>query len=264
MNHKIPATVAMLTHNSAATLPRALESVRDFSEIIICDSGSTDGTLAIAHSFGARLLSQDTHFLFEDGRIRNFAGVRNQTLSAASNDWFFFLDSDEYIGVELEEEIFKKTKESPAAYWIPRKYVYLDKIVDCSVAYPSQQMRLFHRSVTKEFIKEVHEKIELRSGIIPGWLIEPMFVPVPDTVGKLVAKWRGYLAIENTRRAPISLRQWLQSVPRDVGIAVLYLLRLLRILLFCRGTRLPITYELARVWYQCMLIKDSFRMIKKI
>lgn len=263
MNHKIPATVAILTHNSATTLPRALESVKDFAEIVICDSNSTDDTLTIAHSFGARTMSQDAQFLFENGRIRNFSGVRNQMLAVASYDWFFFLDSDEYIGPELAKEIFEKTKGEPAAYWIPRKYVYHDTIIDCSVAYPSQQMRLFNRTVAERFIKEVHEKIELRAGVIPGWLIKPMFVPVPDTVGKLVAKWRGYLAIENTRRTPLSLRQWLQSVSRDAGIAVLYLLRLLRIVLFCRGTRLPITYELARVWYQCMLIKDAYGAIKK-
>lgn len=264
MNHKIPVTVAMLTHNSATTLPRALESVKDFSEIIICDGASTDDTLAIARSFGAHILSQDTRFLFEDGRIRNFSGVRNQMLAVASYDWFFFLDSDEYIGPELAKEIFEKTKGEPAAYWIPRKYVYHDTIIDCSVAYPSQQMRLFNRTIAKGFIKEVHEKISLRLGVIPGWLTKPMFVPIVGTSGELIAKWRGYLTIENAQRMPLSLRQWLPAVMRDVGITVLYLIRLLRIMLFCRGTRLPVSYELARVWYQGALIRDSFMAIEKI
>lgn len=261
---KIPCTVAILTHNSTATLPRALESVKDFAEIIICDGRSIDDTLAIAHMFGARIIPQDTRFLAEDGRIQNFAGVRNQTLATASNDWFFFLDSDEYIGPELVEEILKKTVGEPAAFWVPRKYVYRGDIVDCSVAYPSQQMRLFHRAVAQEFIKEVHEKIELRPGVTPVWLAQFMFVPVPGTAGELIAKWRGYLAIENTRRTSLSLRQWIPAALRDAGIAVLYLVRLFRILVSCRGTRLPISYELARIWYQCALIKDSFRAIKGI
>lgn len=264
MSHKIPATVAILTYNCATTLLRALESVRDFSEIIICDGGSTDNTLNIARSFDTRIISQDAQFLSEDKRIRNFAGVRNQTLSIATYEWFFFLDSDEYIGPELAKEILEKTTKKPSVYWIPRKYVYRGEVVDCSVTYPSQQMRLFHRAVTQEFIKEVHEKIALRSGIVPGWLTESMFVPIPNTAKELIVKWRGYLAIENTRRVSLSLRQWIPAALRDAGIAARYLVRLLRIMLFCRGTRLPISYELARVWYQCALIKDSFRMIKKI
>lgn len=264
MSHKIPATVAILTYNCATTLLRALESVRDFSEIIICDGGSTDNTLNIARSFDARIISQDAQFLSEDKRIRNFSGVRNQTLSIATYEWFFFLDSDEYIGPELAKEILEKTTKKPAVYWIPRKYVYHGKVVDCSVAYPSQQMRLFHRAVTQEFIKEVHEKIELRAGIIPGWFTQPMFVPVPDSAGEWIAKWRSYLAIENTRRIPLSLRQWIPAALRDAGIAARYLTRLLRIMLFCRGIRPPVSYELARVWYQYALIRDSFRMIKKI
>lgn len=264
MKQTIPVTVAILTHNSAATLPRALESVKDFAEIIICDGGSIDETRVIADLFGARMIQQDKQFLAENGSIRNFAGVRNQTLVAASNEWFFFLDSDEYIGPELAKEILEKTTKEPSAYWIPRKYVYRGNVVDCSVAYPSQQMRLFHRAVAQKFIKEVHEKIELRAVVIPQWLTQSMFVPVQDTVEECIAKWRGYLAIENTQRVPLSLRQWLPAVMKDVGIAVLYLIRLLRIMLFCRGTRLPVSYELARVWYQYALIRDSFRSIKKI
>lgn len=262
MKDKIPATVAILTHNSAKTLVRALESAQDFSEIIVCDGESTDDTLAIAKSFGAHIIRQDKQFLSGDGRIQNFAGVRNQALVAASYDWFFFLDSDEYIGPELAKEILEKTTKKPSVYWISRKYVHRGKVVDCSITYPSQQIRLFHRIVTHEFVKEVHEKIELRAGIIPDWLTQHMFVPVPGTAGELIAKWRGYLAIEHARRMPISVWRWMSVALRETGIALLYLTRLLRIALFCRGVRLPVSYELARVWYQWRLIKDSSMTVK--
>lgn len=260
----IPCSVGILTFNSSKTLRRALESVRDFDDIIVCDGGSVDETLNIARSFGARIILQDKRFLSQEGRIQDFSGVRNQVLAAAFHEWFFSLDSDEYIGLELEEEIRRKIAEEPAAFWVPRKYVYRGTIINCSVAYPSRQMRLFHRGVTKKFIKDVHERIELRQGIVPGRLAQCMFVPVPDTVGGMTAKWRHYLTIENMHRTSPSLRQWVRPASRDVGIAVLYLLRLLRVLFFCRGTRLPAAYELARVWYQLMLIRDSFNTIKWI
>ena len=91
---RIPCTVGILTHNSAATLPRALESVRDFAEIIICDGGSSDETLAIAERFGARVIAQDRQFVDVEGRIVDYAGTRNQMLKGSSEQWFFFFDSD--------------------------------------------------------------------------------------------------------------------------------------------------------------------------
>ena len=49
---KISCSVGILTFNSAASLPVCLESVKHFSEIIICDGGSTDSTIEIARKFG--------------------------------------------------------------------------------------------------------------------------------------------------------------------------------------------------------------------
>lgn len=258
----IPCTVAILTHNSGETLRRALESVKDFDEIIVCDGASSDNTLEIARTYSARVLAQGTQHLDKEGRIIDFSGVRNQTLSAASYEWFFFLDADEYIGSKLVEEIKRKILERPAAYWVPRKYVYKSVVVDCSVTYPTQQMRFFHKLVVNKFIKNVHERIALKEDIIPQWLIQSMFVPVPNSTKELITKWRGYLVLERMNRKPISLVQWIHSVARDVGIAILYLLRFLRIIFLCRGTRLPASYEFARIWYQYALIKDALKMLK--
>jgi len=264
MNKKIPCTVAILTRNSATTVSRCIASVSEFAEVIICDSNSVDETLDLARSYGAQVIAQDPQFLYPDGRIQNFSGVRNQTLTAASYDWFFFLDSDEYIDEALAKEITEKTDGAPSAYWIPRKYVYQGTVIDCSVTYPSQQMRLFHKEVVQGFIKEVHEKIELRTGVVPLWLTQPMYVPISNTASELMEKWEGYLRIEGQRRVPLSFRQWLVAIQRDVGITVLYLWRLLSILLWCRGARFPVSYELARVWYQYALVRDSFRAINRL
>lgn len=262
--NNIPCTVAILTHNSAKTLRRALEGVSDFGDIIVCDGNSTDDTLDIAREYGARILKQDPAFLTSEGRIQNFSGIRNQTLTAAAHDWFFFLDSDEYIGVGLHNEIAKIVHKEPCAYWIPRVYEHKGRHIECSVAYPSQQMRFFNKKVVTLFIKEVHERIEVRPGTVPAWLTSPMFVPLPDTAKELIRKWQGYLLLERGRRKPITAREWLRSSTRDAGVAVLYALRLVRILLICGGTRLPVSYELARIWYQLVLIRDSFTMIRSL
>ena len=84
----IPCTVGILTKNSGLSLRRTLESVKDFLEIIICDGGSTDDTIAIAREYGARIVPQNKEFLDTDGYIQDFSAVRNQTLAAATFDWY--------------------------------------------------------------------------------------------------------------------------------------------------------------------------------
>ena len=53
---RINATVGILTFNSGKVLRRALESVSDFDDILLCDGGSTDDTLEIARAVGARVM----------------------------------------------------------------------------------------------------------------------------------------------------------------------------------------------------------------
>ena len=94
---RISATVGILTFNSEKTLERALESVKDFAEILICDGGSTDSTREIAARYGAKVIQQDARFKNADGRLRDWGGVRQQMLESASNEWFLYIDSDETI-----------------------------------------------------------------------------------------------------------------------------------------------------------------------
>jgi len=258
----IPCSVAILTHNSGATLGRALESAREFADIIVCDGGSTDSTLDIARQYGARIIVQDLQFVDSTGKINNFSGVRNQTLASAQHDWYFFLDSDEYLSPELVEEIRVAVAGEPAAFWVPRKYVYRGTVIDCAVTYPNVQMRLFNKRVVQQFVKAVHERIELKAGTQSRHLTAAMLVPVPDTAAELVAKWRTYLDIEAARRSPMSWGRWIGVASHEAAIGLLYLVRLVRIQLLCRGAKLPVSYEWARAWYQWRLIVDSFGAIQ--
>ncbi len=256
MSQKISCTVALLTHNSSDTLPRALDSIIEFAEIIVCDGGSTDNTLAIARARGTRVIEQSKNFLYPDGRIKDFAGVRNQTLAAANYEWFFFLDSDEYLTVELVAEIRAIILAGePAAYWVPRNYVLHGVVIDHANTYPAQQMRFFNRACTIQFIKEVHERVQLKEGVVPKHCNNYMLVPLPLSVKEMKDKWRRYLAIESSRYTHLTLKDWARSVIRQSLIACLYVWRTVRIRLFNRGTHLPLSYEMARVWYQLAFIR---------
>ncbi len=264
MSRNIPCTVAVLTRNSEATLARALESVKNFDELLICDGGSTDRTLAIAESFGARVIGQDKNFLAEDGRIQNFAGVRNQTLAAASHAWFFFLDSDEYVSPALAKELCAAVAaDKPAAYWVPRKYVYRGKVVDRAVTYPNRQMRFFNRRTAASFIKAVHERIELLPGTPVKELAAYLLVPMEDSVADMKRKWRGYLEVEGLRSPVLTLRQWIVGALRESAVAGLYVARFARnIIFYPNSTRLPARFELARLWYQWEAILTSLSRVR--
>ena len=175
---KIKASVGILTRNSGKTIRRALESVRDFDDIILCDGGSTDETLAVAAQYGARVIHQDSPFLRPDGRIKDYAGVRNQCLDSAKHDWFLYIDSDETISEGLRDEVravAEATKEAtpqmqnseasppkpPLAYRVPIKLIIDGKIIQHSSNYPGYQYRFFNRKSGAQFIKPVHERVDI-------------------------------------------------------------------------------------------------------
>jgi glycosyltransferase involved in cell wall biosynthesis len=95
----VPVTVVILTLNEQENLRYALESVRGWArEIVVLDSGSTDATVSIAESFGARVVFH----AFEDySKQRNFALRELDT----STEWVLFLDADEWVPPILRSEI---------------------------------------------------------------------------------------------------------------------------------------------------------------
>ncbi len=258
--NSIPCTVSILTHNSGKTLARALESVKGFSEIIICDSGSTDNTLEIAHKYGALIITQDKQYLDKDGRIIDFAGVRNQCLKKSTQDWFFFLDSDEYCGEDLITAITNIIQENKiGAYFVNRIYVRGGVVIDCATTYPNRQMRFFARTVTKQFIKKIHERIQMKDGVVPKVLLGSMYIPLDDTIEQIRSKWDYYISIEVARHMPITWSLIFRSILQNGKVSTLYLVRLLCIWIFCRGKRMPFALEMERHRYHIQSIAAFWR-----
>ena len=83
-------SLCMIARNEEKDLPRCLERVKDYvDEIVLVDTGSTDRTVEIAESFGARVL----HRPWDD----DFSAPRNLGLEAAKGDWILILDADEVV-----------------------------------------------------------------------------------------------------------------------------------------------------------------------
>jgi len=83
-------SLCMIMKNEAKRLQRCLNSVRGLvNDIIICDTGSTDGSVEIARQNGCKVLS--------DPWQNDFSRPRNISISAAKSDWILILDPDEVI-----------------------------------------------------------------------------------------------------------------------------------------------------------------------
>ncbi|MBI5645189.1 glycosyltransferase family 2 protein [Candidatus Kaiserbacteria bacterium] len=259
---KINATLALLTRNSAHTLDRALESSKDFDEIVVVDGASTDATPQIAQKYGARIISQDPLFLAADGSIKNFGAVRNQYVHASKHDWIFVLDADEKLTPELVQEIRSVVSTGVlGAYWVSRLYEYDGYTVTCSASYPSQQMRFFHRAVVAGYIKRIHERLELKAGTEPKHLKNHMLVPLVNDMTVVRRKWQRYIEIECARQRPIAPFRALRLIFREFAMGILFLIRIARTYFLCRGTHLPFSLELTKPLYQFMLIGGIMRSI---
>ena len=99
MSETLPISVIVPARNEARNLPRCLEALRNFGEVYVIDSGSTDGTWEVAEANGARVVQ----FHYQGGwpKKRQWA---MDTLPLAY-DWVLLLDADEIMTPALEREI---------------------------------------------------------------------------------------------------------------------------------------------------------------
>lgn len=107
-------SLCMIVKNESRHLPRCLASVQPYvDEMVVVDTGSTDGTPAIAAQFGAKV----RYFEWCD----DFAAARNYALSLVTGDWVLVVDADEELIVE-SEDFLEQIRVNPEviAYLIAR------------------------------------------------------------------------------------------------------------------------------------------------
>src|SRR6476660_4600592 len=92
-------SVLILTLNEEENLPACLESVKWSDDIVVLDSFSTDKTVEIARSAGARIVQR---------QFDNWAAHQNWALENISfkNSWVYYSDADEIVTPELRDELF--------------------------------------------------------------------------------------------------------------------------------------------------------------
>jgi glycosyltransferase involved in cell wall biosynthesis len=147
-------SVVLITLNEAANLPRTLESVSWAQEIVVVDSGSTDATVAIARTAGARIFRE---------AWKGFAGQKNSAIDHATADWVLSLDADEEVSPKLAREIQVLLAGEPqfSAYRVPRLNHFLGRALMHGGYWPDPKLRLFRRGAARFAERPVHETMEL-------------------------------------------------------------------------------------------------------
>ena len=132
----IPVTVVVPVKNEERNLTRCLNGLSRFSEVVVVDSNSTDGTKMIARSCGARLI--EFHW---DGRYpkkRNWLLINH----VLENDWVLFLDADEFVGDDFCDEVAAAIQSSPdVGYWLNYTNYFLGRRLKHGV--PQRKLALF-------------------------------------------------------------------------------------------------------------------------
>ncbi|NOU82860.1 glycosyltransferase [Paenibacillus sp. LMG 31459] len=145
-------SLCMIVKNEADTLARCLQSVRGVAdEIIIVDTGSTDSTVSIARSFGARIIPFPW--------TGDFASARNAGLAGARGSWILVLDADEELepGSKKELLVCAEHTEYEAFFVRIHNHKGTDRASQTITVNPI--LRMFKRRPSYRFSGIIHEQI---------------------------------------------------------------------------------------------------------
>jgi glycosyltransferase involved in cell wall biosynthesis len=203
----VSLSVVIITYNEEANLARTLKSVQPLvsdgrGEIIVVDSGSTDRTVEIAKSFGAKVWVEEW---------KGYAAQKNSAIDKASGNWILSLDADEEVDSELAEELIgcnskgaiRKTnnyewcltlgsaarseilKDKPNAFSLSRKNLFLRRWIKHGGFWPDPKVRIFARGLGRFEERAVHETIQVSgrvAAINRGALIHHSYPTLSDYI----------------------------------------------------------------------------------
>jgi len=199
-------SVVIITCNEEANIARTLASVQPLvadgkGEIIVLDSGSTDRTVAIAKSYGAKVFVEEW---------KGYAAQKNSAIDKATGDWILSLDADEEVSPNLAAHIIRATDHSsgpfewnlapkydvryddlrtevrplPLAFFITRKNHFLGRWIQHGGFYPDRKLRLFARGAARfDENRVVHEDAQTnrRTAVVPtGCLLHHSYPTLAD------------------------------------------------------------------------------------
>ncbi|HEX4322191.1 MAG TPA: glycosyltransferase family 2 protein [Acidobacteriaceae bacterium] len=265
-------TVILLSFNSEDTLGATLSRAREVSgEIFVIDSFSSDGTIALAESYGAKVVS---HAFENYGAQRNW-GIDNLPITGK---WQLHLDADEVMDAELVAAIQALPDEPEhAGYFVPRYVKFLGRVLRHGGMSPTWHLRLFRTGVGRCEDRKYDQHYLLvgpdptnpgTTGKLPGVMIDDIAMSISEwtarhnrwadgevaeidakhEAGRLVADPKG-----NPAQRKRALREKYNKLPLFVRPFALFGYRFIFKLGFLDGTEGFIFWVLQTFWFRFLI-----------
>jgi glycosyltransferase involved in cell wall biosynthesis len=200
-------TACLIVHNEERVLRRCLDSIGGLvDDCCIVDTGSKDGTVDIARTFGARVRIERS-LADSRGRLADFAAARNLALAMADDDWLLSIDADESLSA---------SRPSLVSSLMTRRRLDAIEVQIVSANVRWYLPRIFRRQPWTRWHGRVHEWVEIRGAT--RRLASVRIENRPDKTGKE----------SGTQRDLRLCRQQLEEDPANLR-AVFYLARALRL-----------------------------------
>jgi glycosyltransferase involved in cell wall biosynthesis len=156
--NSVGLSVTIISRDEEDRIGDAIQSVAFADEVVVLDSGSRDGTVALCQSLGARIVETDW-----PGHVAQ----KNRALEYATHDWVLSIDADERVTPELKNSIQKILSGNPPVdgYSVARRQRYLGRWIRFCGWYPDRRVRLFRRSRCRWGGIDPHDRIEVNGPV---------------------------------------------------------------------------------------------------
>jgi len=156
---RTPISGCVICYQEADRIADCVRSLSFCDEVVVVDSGSTDGTRAIAAELGARVVVNAP-----------FPGHREQkqfAIEQCRHDYVFCLDADERCTEALRALVssLQQTGLRAPGYEFPRYNHYLGRVVRHGLSWPDRKLRLFDRRRGRWGGRNPHDRVELGAGL---------------------------------------------------------------------------------------------------
>ena len=148
-------SIVIITKNEEHVLDKTLAGLQGITDdIIIVDSGSTDGTVNIAKKYSKNIIH--TTWL-------GYGETKNKGMESAKYDWIFSVDADEVVDEVLKEALLQLNllKEDKSVFKVKRKNFIGDKKMNYGEWANDYQIRLFNKTTIKWDDSVVHEQLQI-------------------------------------------------------------------------------------------------------
>lgn len=171
-------SIAIIAKNEADRIGRLIKSSEFADEVLVVDSGSTDGTQEVCKKLGARVVFHEW---------AGYAAQKQFAMDYTTSEWVLNLDADEEISDSLAEEIqhaIKNTGPDVSAFSMPRLSRYLDRWIKHGGWYPDRKVRLVRMGKGVWKGGGLHEQLVVNGkiGRLSGPILHHVYRNISDQV----------------------------------------------------------------------------------